>query len=63
MDGYLKFLISGPVGKSLAGRLQEIIHERQWDVKESGKLRITTLEQAFIWLLSSELKSQKECTV
>jgi len=54
-NAYVKFLISAQTGKPLVARLNEIIDEKKWVIREL-KREQATLEEAFIWLLSRDLK-------
>jgi len=50
-DATVKFLVSAETGKPLIPRLNKIIEEKHWELKELKKEE-PTLEEAFIWLLS-----------
>ncbi|MFH1577751.1 MAG: ATP-binding cassette domain-containing protein, partial [Candidatus Omnitrophota bacterium] len=56
-DGYIKFIISAKAGKPLVARLNEIIEKNSWNIKEL-KQEQASLEEAFIWLLSKDLKKE-----
>ncbi|MBN1871286.1 MAG: ATP-binding cassette domain-containing protein [Candidatus Omnitrophica bacterium] len=56
--GYSKFIISAEEGKPLSVRMNEIIEEKKWLIKEMRQEK-ATLEEAFIWLLSKDKKKKR----
>lgn len=52
---YSKFLISAATGKPLVKRINDIIEEKKWDIRELRREQ-ASLEEAFIWLLSKDTK-------
>jgi len=58
-SGYHKFLLNAGAGKPIIQRLNSIIKEREWPLRELRREK-ATLEEAFIWLLSKDTKKQKK---
>ena len=58
---YSKFMISSAAGKPIVARLNEIIEQKHWDIRELRREQ-ATLEEAFIWLLSKDIKKKKDYT-
>ena len=56
---YKRFLISASTGKPLVSRLNEIIEQKGWDIRELRREQ-ATLEEAFIWLLSKDVKRREK---
>ncbi len=54
---YVKFLISAEAGKPLVARINELIEEKGWSIREL-KREQASLEEAFIWLLSRDIKKK-----
>ncbi|MFH1046085.1 MAG: ATP-binding cassette domain-containing protein [Candidatus Omnitrophota bacterium] len=54
---YIKFLISAQTGKPLVNRLNEIIDQKGWTLRELRREQ-ASLEEAFIWLLSKDIKKK-----
>ena len=50
-EGYVKYIVSASAGKPLSRRINEIVEEKNWLIKEMRQEK-ATLEEAFIWLLS-----------
>lgn len=57
-DKYVKFFVESSIGKPIIARLNEIIAQKGWQVREFRHEQ-ANLEEAFIWLLSRDLK--KKC--
>ncbi|MFH1691176.1 MAG: ATP-binding cassette domain-containing protein [Candidatus Omnitrophota bacterium] len=56
-DKYVKFMVAASTGKPIVARLNEIIAQRGWQIREL-KREQANLEEAFIWLLSRDLKKK-----
>ncbi len=52
---YSKFLISAQTGKPLVARINEIVDEKKWDIRELRREQ-ANLEEAFIRLLSKDTR-------
>jgi len=57
--GYVSFLIRSEAGKPLISRLNEIINEKGWHIRELRREK-ANLEEAFIWLLTRDSNRRKK---